>query len=119
METDANSTIILSLDVPDTAITDDDTIANISDENNPNVTNVSKPYLAEDMMFGTHSILTISMVSIVMVISAIGNFWVLIQLMSLRNRRNNFTNMNFLLLHLAIADILVSDFLCFTHKLIL
>lgn len=61
-----------------------------------------------DMRFNEGHILSIIVYSILMVFSAIGNFTVLVLI--LRRRRNSSSRINNMLMHLAIADLLVSSF---------
>lgn len=82
-----------------------------------NHTDTGEPSLPIDMTFNDGHVLSIVVYSVLMVFSAIGNITVLVLL--IRRRRKSSSRINSMLMHLAIADLLVSVYhflLLFPHK---
>lgn len=84
---------------------------------NVNQTNTNESLLSIDMQFNDGHLLSIIVYSILMVFSAIGNITVLVLI--LRRRRKIPSRINTMLLHLAIADLFVSNFVLICIQVLL
>ncbi|GAB6019026.1 hypothetical protein CHUAL_000655 [Chamberlinius hualienensis] len=82
---------------------------NISGVTATNTTNSSNVTITEDMKFNDSHVIAIATYSVLIVLSAVGNFTVLISLCQKQRQRKS--RVNTLLIHLAVSDLMVTFFL--------
>jgi hypothetical protein len=110
METSSTTTVTESMTSTTTwmsSVTEEDVrMTSLENITTPSVTDATFFELPLDMRFNEGHVLSIATYSVLLVISATGNITVLSLL--LQRRRKTHSRINTMLLHLAIADLLVS-----------